>query len=135
MLSLLKFRAKANSREEPENEPKNETRSFYTPNKSVRINSTQNNDSYASRNIVTGILNDSTNQAKIRSQSQSKRTPGSSQNTLCNREERWHHATYTESSYGITADFRRKVQKIRTLRRLFRNIKTYPHLTEIQKMK
>ena len=56
MLSLLNSRANANSREEPENEPENETMSFYTPTKSIRINSTQNNDSYASGNIVTGVL-------------------------------------------------------------------------------
>ena len=50
MLSLLKFRANANSREEPENKPENETRSFYTPTKSVRINTTQNNHPCNSRN-------------------------------------------------------------------------------------
>ena len=50
MLNLLKSRINTNSREEPENEPEDETRSFYTPTKLVRINSTQNNDSYASRN-------------------------------------------------------------------------------------
>ena len=80
MLSLLKSRANANPREEPENEPENETRSFSTPTKPIRINSTQNNDPCNSRNMVTGVLNDSTNQpkkAKIRFQSQpaSKKRP------------------------------------------------------------
>ena len=76
MLSLLKSRANANSREEPENE----TRSFFTPTKPVRLNSTHNNNSYAGCTMVTEVLNDSTNQpkkAKIRSQSQpaSKQRP------------------------------------------------------------
>ena len=122
MLSLLKSRANANSREEPEDEPENETRSFYTPTKSVRINSTQNNDSYASRNMVTGVLNGSTNHPKkatIKYQSQlaSKKNARQQPEHFCNRQERWHHATYAESSNSITPDFRRKIRKIRTIRR------------------
>ena len=38
-----------------------EPRTFYTLIKSVRINSTQNEDINVSRNMVTGVLNDSTN--------------------------------------------------------------------------
>ena len=69
LLRLLKPKTNENIRKELENE----TRNFYTPTKLVSINSTQNNDSCASRNMMTGVLNDSTNQpkrAKIRSQSQ-----------------------------------------------------------------
>ena len=73
MVKLLKTETKENIRENAEEETENETRTFYTPTKSVRINSTQNNDPYVSRNMVTGVLTDSTNQpkrTKIRSRSQ-----------------------------------------------------------------
>ena len=50
MLKLLKSETRENIRENTEEETENETRSFYTPTKSVRINSTQNNDPYSSRN-------------------------------------------------------------------------------------
>ena len=40
MLKLLKHKTGENVREKNEEEPNNETRSFYTPTKSVRINST-----------------------------------------------------------------------------------------------
>ena len=69
-LRLLKTKTNTNVREEPDEDTENETKSFYTPTKLVRINSTQNNDPCSSRNMVTGVLNDSTNQpkrAKIRS--------------------------------------------------------------------
>ena len=69
MLKLLKPKTGKNTEEETGNE----TRNFHTPTKSVRINATQNNDPIASRNLVTGVLTDSTNQpkrTKIRSQSQ-----------------------------------------------------------------
>ena len=46
MLRLLKPETRENAEEETENE----TRSFYTPTKSVRISSTQNNDPCSSRN-------------------------------------------------------------------------------------
>ena len=48
-LKLLKPKTGENMRENTE-EMENETRSFYTPTKSVRINSTQNNDPNVSRN-------------------------------------------------------------------------------------
>ena len=60
-------------RENTEEETENETRSFYTPTKVVRIISTQNNDTNVTRNMVTGVLTDSTNhpkRQKTRSQSQ-----------------------------------------------------------------
>ena len=72
MLKLLKPETRENARGSFDEETENETRSFYTPTKSLRINSTQN-DSNACRNMVTGVLTDSTNQpkrTKARSQSQ-----------------------------------------------------------------
>ena len=51
MLNLLRPETGGNAREEDENDLKNEVRSFYTPTKLVRINSTQNNVPCTSRNI------------------------------------------------------------------------------------
>ena len=61
---LLKPKTNENTREEFENESENETRCFFTPTKSVRINSTQNNDPCASRNInfIVCIFNTHLNQ-------------------------------------------------------------------------
>ena len=42
MLKLLKPETRENTRDNVDEEAENETRSFYTPTKSVRINSTQN---------------------------------------------------------------------------------------------
>ena len=72
LLKLLKPEKRSNIRENSEEEVEEETRSFYTPTKSVRISSTQN-DPIVCRNMVTGVLTDSTNQpkrTKARSQSQ-----------------------------------------------------------------
>ena len=72
MLKLLKPETRGNIRENTEEEVEEETRNFYTPTRSVRISSSQN-DSIACRNMVTGVLTDSTNQpkkTKARSQSQ-----------------------------------------------------------------
>ena len=49
MLNILKPETRENMRENTEEETGNETRSFYTPTKVVRINSTQNNDTNVSR--------------------------------------------------------------------------------------
>ena len=49
MLKLSKPKTRESIRENIEEETENETRSFYTPTKSVRINSTQNDDSNACR--------------------------------------------------------------------------------------
>ena len=73
VLKLLKPETRGNIKKNIEEETENETRSFYTPTKAVGLNSTQNNDPNASRNMVTGVLTDCTNQPKIqkvRSQSQ-----------------------------------------------------------------
>ena len=56
MLKLLKPETKAIARETIDEEIGNETRSFYTPTKRVRINSTQNNDSCGSRNSPLKII-------------------------------------------------------------------------------
>ena len=50
MLKLLKPKTGENVRENIEEETENETRNFYTPTKSVTINSTQNDDPSTSRN-------------------------------------------------------------------------------------
>ena len=50
MLKLLKPETKENDKENVEEEAENDTRSFYTPSKSVRINSTQNNNTNVSPN-------------------------------------------------------------------------------------
>ena len=57
MLKLLKPKTAGNVRENADEELENETRSFYTPKKSVRMNSTHNDDPSTSRNkhsIVVG---------------------------------------------------------------------------------
>ena len=53
MLRLLRPETKGNVRDHVTEEPENETRSFYTPTKTVRINATQNGDPSVSRNIHT----------------------------------------------------------------------------------
>ena len=63
MLKLLKPETRGSIRENTEEEVEEEIRNFYTPTKSVRISSTQNDPSI-SRNMVTGVLTDSTNQPK-----------------------------------------------------------------------
>ena len=50
ILKPLKPETKGNARENIDEEIENETRSFYTPTKTVRINSIQNKDSCGSRN-------------------------------------------------------------------------------------
>ena len=57
MLKLLKPETRGNIRENTEKEGEEETRSFYTPTKSVRINSTQN-DPNISRNRKKTSSND-----------------------------------------------------------------------------
>ena len=50
MVKLLNSKTGESVREEDENDLENQTRSFYTPTKSVRINSTHNNDPCTSLN-------------------------------------------------------------------------------------
>ena len=56
MLKLLKPETGESVRENIEEEMENETRSFYNPTKSVRINSTKNNDPTVSRNTSYSIF-------------------------------------------------------------------------------
>ena len=140
ILKMHKAKTNTNIREEPDEDTDNETRSFYTPTKSVRLNSTQNNDPCSSRNMVTGVLNDSTNQPigpNIRSQSQ----PASKERAVVART-----LFATDSNDGITLPmpkaftaplptFDWKSENFELSEDLFRNnIKMYPHLTEIQKI-
>ena len=53
MLRLPKPETRETVRENSGEETENETRSFYTPTKYVTSNSTQNNDTDTSRNMVT----------------------------------------------------------------------------------
>ena len=131
MLRLLEPERRENVRENTEEETEKETRSFYTPTKSVRINSTQNNDTNVSRNMMTGVLTDFTNHPKIRSQSQpeSKESPAVAKTARTPR--------YL-SQKALTASlptFDGKTENVELFEDLFRNnIKMYPHLTELQKI-
>ena len=53
MLKLLRPETRENTRDHVSEELENETRSFYTPTKTVRINSAQNEDPNIIRNICT----------------------------------------------------------------------------------
>ena len=55
MLKLLRPGTGENVRDSTVEETENGTRNFYTSTKTVRINSTQNNDPDTSRNMVTGV--------------------------------------------------------------------------------
>ena len=120
-------------------EVEEETRNFYTPTKSVRISSTQNDPSI-SRNLVTGVLTDSTNQpkrTKARSQSQptSKERPIVARTLFATDK---NDGTALPMPKALTASlptFDGKSEKFELFEDLFRNnIKMYPHLTEIQKI-
>ena len=139
MLKLLKPETKENVRGNFDEETENETRSFYTPTKSVRINSTQNNTNVC-RNMVTGVLTDSTNQpkrTKARSQSQptSKERPVVARTLFATDK---NDDTALPMPKALTASlptFDGKSEKFELFEDLFRNnIKIYPHLTEIQKI-
>ena len=135
MLKHLKPETRGNTEEEVEEE----TRNFYTPTKSVRISSTQNDPSI-SRNMVTGVLTDSTNQpkrTKARSQSQptSKERPIVARTLFATDK---NDGTALPMPKALTASlptFDGKSEKFELFEDLFRNnIKMYPHLTEIQKI-
>ena len=138
MLELLKPKTRENAKDNFDEETENETRNFYTPIKSVRINSTQN-DPNVCRNMVTGVLTDSTNQpkrTKVRSQSQptSKERPVVAKTFFATDK---NDGTALPMSKALTASlptFDGKSEKFELFEDLFRNnIKMYPHLTEIQK--
>ena len=114
-----------------EEETENEVTSFYTPKKSVRINSTQNNQN-ESRNMVTGVLTDSTNQPKrpkMRYQSQS-----ASKERLVVARTLFASDKNDGFMLPMLPTFDVKSEKFELFEDLFRaNIKMYQHLTEIQK--
>ena len=137
MLKLLKPEIRGSIRENTGEEVEEETRSFYTPTKSV--SSTQN-DTNKSRNMVTGVLTDSTNQPKrTKARSQSHLTPKERPvvaRTLFATDK--NDGTTLPMPKALTASlptFDGKSEKFELFEDLFRNnIKMYPHLTEIQKI-
>ena len=141
MLRILKPETRENVRKNNEKETENETRSFYTPTKSVRIYSTQNNDTNVSRNMVTGVLTDSINHTKrpkTRSQSQpaSKERPAVAR-TLFGAERNDNPTLLMPKALTASLPtFDGKTEKFQLFEDLFHNnIKMYPHLTELQKIK
>ena len=139
MLELLRPKTRENVRDNFDEETENETRNFYTPTKSVRINSTQN-DPNVCRNMVTGVLNDSTNQpkrAKVRSQSQppSKERPAAARTLFAPDKSSTTMLPMPKTLTASLPTFDGKSEKFELFEDLFRNnIKMYPHLTEIQKI-
>ena len=107
--------------------------------RSARISSTQN-DQDISRNMVTGVLSDSTDQpkrTKIRSQSQpqSKERPAAARTLLALDKNNGTTLPKPETLTASLPTFDGKSEKFELFEDLFRNnIKMYPHLTEIQKI-
>ena len=140
MLKLLKPETRGNVRETTEEEIENETRSFYTPTKSVSINSTQNNDTNVSRNMVTGVLTDSTNhpkRPKIKSQRQpaSKERPAVARTLFGTEKSDNPLLPMPKTLTASLPTFDGKPEKFELFEDLFRNIiKMYPHLTELPKI-
>ena len=141
MLKLLRSETGENVRNNTVDETENETRSFHTPTKIVRINSTQNNDpdTNVSRNMVTGVLTDSANhpeKTKKGSQSQpaAKERPTVAR-TLFGAEKV--DSTTLTMPKALTASlptFDGKSDKFELFEGLFlNNIKLYPDITEPQK--
>ena len=139
MLKLLKPETRESVRGSFDEETENETRSFYTPTKSVRINSTQN-DPNSCRNMVTGVLTDSTNQpkrTKARSQSQptSKERPVVARTSFATDKNDGTALPMPKTLTASLPTFDGKSEKIEHFEDLFRNnIKMYTHLTEIKKI-
>ena len=136
---LVKPKTRENVRDNFNEETENETRNFYTPTKSVRISSTQN-DPNICRNMVTGVLNDSTNQpkrTKIRSQSEppSKERPTAARTLFATDKSSTTTLPMPKALTASLPTFDGKSEKFELFEDLFRNnIKMYPHLTEIQKI-
>ena len=139
MLKLLKPEIRENARDNIDEEMENETRSFHTPTRSVRINSTQN-DSNICRNMVTGVLTDSTNQpkrTKARSQSQptSKERPVVARTLFATDNNDGIDLPMPKALTASLPTFDGKSKKFELFEDLFRNNnKMYPHFTEIQKI-
>ena len=140
ILRLFEAKTNTNVREAPDEDTEIETRSFYTPTESGRINSTRNNDPCSSRNTVTGVLNDSTNQRKrpkIRSQSQpaSKERPIVAKKLFATGKNDGTTLLLPRALTASLSTFDGKSEKFELFEDLFRkNIKMYPHFTEIQKI-
>ena len=140
MLKLLRSETKENARDEASEELGNETRNLYTPTKTVRISSTQNEDHSIIRNMVTGVLNDSTNQpkrTKARSQSQppSKERPTAARTLFAPDKTSATTLPMPKAPTASLPTFDGKSKKFELFEDLFRNnIKMYPHLTELQKI-
>ena len=138
MLKLLKPEIREKTRDNIDEEMEIETRSFHTPTRSVRINSTQN-DPNICRNMVTGVLTNSTNQpkrTKARSQSQptSKERPVVARTLFATDKNDGIALPMPKALTASLPTFDGKSEKFEIFQDLFRNnIKMYPHLTEIQK--
>ena len=139
ILKLHKAKTNTNVGEGPDEDTEIETRNFYTPTKSVRINSTKNNDPCSSRNKVIGVLN-FTNQPKrpkIRSQSQpaSKERPVVARTLFATDRNDGTTLPMPKALTATLPTFDGKSEKFELFENLFRNnIKMYPDLTEIQKI-
>ena len=142
MLKLLRSETEENVRNSTIDETENETRSFHTPTKTVRIDSTSNcdSDTYASRNMVTGVLTDSTihpKRPKIRSQSQpaAKERPAAARTLFGADKIDSTTLPMPKALRTSLPTFNGKSDKFEFFEDLFRNnIKMYPHLTEPQKI-
>ena len=140
MLEILKPEANQDVREQEENISENEPREFHTPTRTVRINSILNDDTNISRNMVIGVLNDSTNQpkiAKIRSQSQPlpKERPIVARTLFATDKNDKATLPMPKALTASLPIFDGKSEKLELFKDLFRNrTKMYPHLTEIQKI-
>ena len=139
MRKLLRPETRENIRVNVEEGLENETRIFYTPTRSVRISSTQN-DQDKGCNMVTGVLNDSTNQpkrTKVRSQRQppSKERPAAARTLFAPDKSSTTTLPMPKALTASLPTFDGKSEKFELFEDLFRNnIKMYPHLTEIQKI-
>ena len=125
MMKLLKPETRENFRENVEEGMENETRNFFTPTRSVRISSTQN-DQDVSRNMVTGVLNDSTNppkRTKIRSQSQppSKERPTAARTLFAPDKSSTTTLPMPKALTGSLPTFDGKSEKFELFEDLFRN--------------
>ena len=140
MLKLLEPETRENLRKNTKEETEKETKSFYTPTRSVRSNSTQNNDPNINRKMVTGVLTDSTNQpkrTKVRSQSQptSKECPVVARTLFAPDKNDGTALPVSKALTSSLPSFDGKSENFELFEELFRNNKkVYPHLTEIQKI-
>ena len=140
LLKLLKGETRGNIRDNVEEEMENETRSFYTPTRTVRINSIQINNPNACRNMVTGVLTDSTNQPKrtkepSQSQPTTKERPVVARTLFASEKNDNTALPMPEALMASIPTFDGNSEKFEFFEDLFRNnIKMYPRLTEIQKI-